>query len=171
VHAACRSCSCTGGSPTVSSISNVPDDVRDELAARAGRSGRSLQEYLRGALVDDGPDGERSARVIADGSAGSGLVAPHLLPVEVAHTLRRSVQLGRIGADAASLAHRDLVRLDITLIPYETVASRVWEFRSSVRPYDASHLPVAESLDLPLATLDARLISAPGPNCEFITPP
>jgi predicted nucleic acid-binding protein len=108
--------------------------------------------------------------VIADGGAGGGLVAPHLLPVEVAHTLRRSVQLGRIGADAASLAHRDLVRLDITLIPYEAVASRVWELRSSVRPYDAWYVAVAESFGLPLATLDARLISAPGPSCEFITP-
>jgi antitoxin FitA len=27
-------------------IRNVPDEVRDELAARAARSGRSLQEYL-----------------------------------------------------------------------------------------------------------------------------
>lgn len=27
-------------------IRNVPDQVRDELAARAARSGRSLQEYL-----------------------------------------------------------------------------------------------------------------------------
>jgi len=80
------------------------------------------------------------------------------------------VQLGRISADAASLAHRDLVRLDITLIPYEVVASRVWELRSSVRPYDAWYVAVAESFGLPLATLDARLMSAPGPNCEFLTP-
>jgi plasmid stability protein len=27
-------------------IRNVPDEVREELAARAARSGRSLQEYL-----------------------------------------------------------------------------------------------------------------------------
>lgn len=33
-------------------ICNLPDDVRDELAARAGRSGQSLQEYLRTALID-----------------------------------------------------------------------------------------------------------------------
>ncbi len=33
-------------------IRNVPNDVRDELAARAARSGRSLQEYLVGQLVD-----------------------------------------------------------------------------------------------------------------------
>ena len=33
-------------------IRDVPTDVRDELAARAARSGRSLQEYLRGMLID-----------------------------------------------------------------------------------------------------------------------
>lgn len=33
-------------------VREVPDDVRDELAARAARSGRSLQEYLRAMLVD-----------------------------------------------------------------------------------------------------------------------
>jgi plasmid stability protein len=33
-------------------IRDVPDDVRDELAARAARAGQSLQEYLRGMLVD-----------------------------------------------------------------------------------------------------------------------
>lgn len=32
-------------------IRDVPDDVRDELAARARRSGRSLQEYRRTELV------------------------------------------------------------------------------------------------------------------------
>lgn len=33
-------------------IRNVPDEVRDELAARAARSGRSLQEYLAAVLTD-----------------------------------------------------------------------------------------------------------------------
>ena len=33
-------------------VRDVPRDVRDELAARAARSGRSLQEYLRGQLID-----------------------------------------------------------------------------------------------------------------------
>ena len=32
-------------------IRDVPDDVRDELAARAAHSGQSLQEYLRAILV------------------------------------------------------------------------------------------------------------------------
>ena len=33
-------------------VRNVPDEVRDELAARAARAGKSLQEYVRGMLVD-----------------------------------------------------------------------------------------------------------------------
>jgi plasmid stability protein len=32
-------------------VRDVPDRVRDELAARAARSGQSLQEYVRSLLV------------------------------------------------------------------------------------------------------------------------
>jgi plasmid stability protein len=31
-------------------IRDVPEEVRDELAARAARQGKSMQEYLRGEL-------------------------------------------------------------------------------------------------------------------------
>ena len=33
-------------------IRDVPDRARDELASRAAASGRSLQEYLRGKLIE-----------------------------------------------------------------------------------------------------------------------
>ncbi len=33
-------------------IREVPEETRNELAARAARSGRSLQEYLRQTLID-----------------------------------------------------------------------------------------------------------------------
>lgn len=33
-------------------VRDVPDDVRDELAARAAHAGMSLQEYLRGLLLE-----------------------------------------------------------------------------------------------------------------------
>jgi antitoxin FitA len=36
---------------TTITIRHVPDDVRDELAARAARTGRSLQEFLLGELA------------------------------------------------------------------------------------------------------------------------
>ena len=36
---------------TTITIRHVPDDVRDELAARAARTGRSLQEFLLSELT------------------------------------------------------------------------------------------------------------------------
>jgi len=33
-------------------VRDVPEHVRDELAARAARAGMSLQEYLRAMLID-----------------------------------------------------------------------------------------------------------------------
>jgi plasmid stability protein len=38
------------GMPAIT-IRDVPSDVRDELAARAARAGRSLQEHLRAELI------------------------------------------------------------------------------------------------------------------------
>jgi len=38
--------------PVSITIRNVPDEVRDVLAARAARAGRSLQEQLRAELVE-----------------------------------------------------------------------------------------------------------------------
>ena len=38
--------------PVSITIRNVPDSTRDRVAARAARSGRSLQEYLRGLLIE-----------------------------------------------------------------------------------------------------------------------
>lgn len=34
-------------------IRNIPDETRDELAARAATAGQSLQEYLRAHLIDE----------------------------------------------------------------------------------------------------------------------
>lgn len=38
--------------PTSITVRDVPDETRNELAARAAQSGRSLQEYLRSALIE-----------------------------------------------------------------------------------------------------------------------
>lgn len=37
--------------PVSMTIRDVPDEVRDELAARAARAGQSLQEYVRAQLT------------------------------------------------------------------------------------------------------------------------
>ncbi|HWH32643.1 MAG TPA: hypothetical protein VNU01_08225 [Egibacteraceae bacterium] len=38
--------------PKAITIRDVPDEVRDELAARAARAGQSLQEFLRTELLE-----------------------------------------------------------------------------------------------------------------------
>jgi predicted nucleic acid-binding protein len=39
-----------------------------------------------------------------------------------------------------------------------------------VSPYDAWYVAVAETLDVPLLTLDRRMAVASGPRCEFRLP-
>ena len=64
-------------------IRDVPDETRDELAARAALSGRSLQEYLRARLVELArqPDAEALVQRIhaRKAATGSSLSADHIL--------------------------------------------------------------------------------------------
>lgn len=119
------------------------------------------------ALVDGGSDGEWAESMLAR----EDLVAPHLMPVEVANTLRRAVHAADLSVDIAALAHRDLVRLRVDLFSYEPHAERVWKLRDNLTAYDAWYVALAEALDLPLVTLDRRVASAPGTRCEFRMPP
>ena len=118
------------------------------------------------ALTASDSDGAWSEEVLS----GSSLHGPHLLPVEVASVLRRLASAGTLQADVATAAHRDIGRLGVTLFPYDPRADRVWELRNSVSVYDAWYVALAEVLDVPLATLDRRLVQAEGPRCEFLTP-
>src|SRR5262249_15594022 len=52
VLAACCEWQHNDAMPTAITIRDVPDETRDELAARAASSGRSLQEYLRSQLIE-----------------------------------------------------------------------------------------------------------------------
>lgn len=119
------------------------------------------------ALIDAGPMGVWAESILVSGP----LVAPHLMPVEVANILRRATLAGDISADIASLAHGDVVSLRVELLPYIPFASRIWELRSNVTPYDAWYVAIAETLGASLATLDSRLARATGNRCQFTTPP
>lgn len=59
-------------------IRDVPDATRDELAARAARSGRSLQEYLKMHLIEVAgrPDAESLAKRIAERKTLTGTRLP-----------------------------------------------------------------------------------------------
>jgi predicted nucleic acid-binding protein len=119
------------------------------------------------ALVDGGSTGTWAAGVLASGP----LSAPHLMPVEVANILRRASAADEISTDVAALAHADLLDLRVELFPYAPFAARAWELRGTVTCYDAWYVALAEFLDSPVATLDAKLTRATGPGCRFETPP
>jgi predicted nucleic acid-binding protein len=122
--------------------------------------------FVVAALVDSGPVGSWADQLLA----GDDLAAPHLMLVEAANVLRRAAVAGEISADAATLAHADLLSLRIELFAYEPFAARVWELRENVTAYDGWNVALAESLDAKLATLDVGLTKAAGLRCAFAIP-
>jgi predicted nucleic acid-binding protein len=122
---------------------------------------------LVAATADSGAEGVWAEDVVRSGS----LIAPHLALAEATNILRRLELAGKLGRVEASAAARDLLLLDLELVPFSPFAARAWELRTNVTSYDAWYVAVAEELDLPLATLDRRLAAASGPRCRFLLPP
>jgi predicted nucleic acid-binding protein len=117
-----------------------------------------------------GPPGAKAEWAVRT-MAGTRTVAPQLLPFEVAAALRNMQLNGVIDAGTASSAHHDLQSLPIELWPHRPLAGRAWDLRESLTYYDACYIALAERLEAALLTLDRRLARAPGPRCEFLTPP
>lgn len=90
------------------------------------------------------------------------LHAPHLLAVEVAQVVRRYVARGDVGPERGAQAMADLADLDIAHHPHEPLLPTMWRLRQNLTAYDAAYVALAEVLDVPLLTLDARLAAAPG---------
>lgn len=119
------------------------------------------------ALVDSGPIGSWAVTLMAT----EPLVAPQHMPAEVANVLRRASLSGELSSDFASIAHGQLLDMTVELVSYEMLANRIWELRTNLTTYDAWYVALAEEKGLSLATLDHRLVRAPGPRCTFLTPP
>ena len=122
---------------------------------------------LVAATTDVGPEGAWAEEVVRAG----GLVAPHLALVEATNILRRLELAGRLNRLEAGAAARELLLLELALLPFSPFAERVWQLRTNVTSYDAWYVAVAEETDLPLATLDRHLAAASGPRCRFLLPP
>ena len=118
-------------------------------------------------LIDDGPQGVWVRDQLASGQA---VLAPHLMPAEVTSALRRLATSGLLAEHDAEVARRELLSLGAELYPFEPLADRIWQLRDNLTTYDAWYVALAEAHDVPLATLDRRLVDAPGPRCEFRTP-
>jgi predicted nucleic acid-binding protein len=118
------------------------------------------------ALVETGPDGQWAEETLARGS----LHAPHLVAAEVTHVLHCLERNHLIASRDANAARNELLLLNIDLLPFAPFADRIWELRYGISSYDAWYVAVAEALEMPLATLDARLAKSPLPLCLCMTP-
>jgi predicted nucleic acid-binding protein len=121
--------------------------------------------FIVAALVDSHEPGEWALRVLRSDQP----VAPHLMPAEVSNILRRAVLRGDVAPADADMAHGELLAMRIVLYPFGPFGDRVWQLRHTVTPYDAWYVALAEALEAPLASLDGKLASAPGPLCQFVT--
>lgn len=106
------------------------------------------------------PMGEAVGARLAD--PDQAVHAPHLLSVEVAQVVRRYVQRGELRPERGAQALVDLADLDIEHHPHEPLLPAMWRLRSNLTAYDAAYVALAEALDAPLLTLDARLAGSPG---------
>jgi predicted nucleic acid-binding protein len=112
-------------------------------------------------LIDPGSAGS----AIAARLGSSALMAPTLLPFEVANVLRRRRSAGLLSPTEATLAHDDLLTLSIEMWPWETLAGRAWQLGDNLSSYDAAYVALAEMTGATLLTRDKRIAGAPGATC------
>ena len=96
---------------------------------------------------------------------------PHLIDAEVANAVRGHVR-------RCELDHRsgwDMLRtfrlLAITRHGTFSMLDRVWQLRHNLTAYDAAYVALAEALQCPLVTADARISRAPGLRCAVTVLP
>ena len=117
----------------------------------------ALMEFLVGA----NPDRELVQRLLTSTSA-----APQLLTAESLHVLRKLVLRGLLTVEQAKEALDNLLDVPIALIDHPPLARRAWELRHMASAYDALYLALAEQLEVPLVTCDARLAGASGHQAD-----
>jgi predicted nucleic acid-binding protein len=110
------------------------------------------------AIAGQAPAPRLVERLAQDGD----LHAPHLIDTEVLHALRRMTLGGELSEERAADARTDFGELAVIRYAHEPFSDRVWELRHNFTAYDATFVALAETLDAPLITCDARLASAPG---------
>jgi predicted nucleic acid-binding protein len=94
------------------------------------------------------------------------LHVPHLFEVEVMNVLRRYALSRGLSESRSAELLEDLTTLRITRYPHTSLIERIWELRHNLTAYDATYIALAETLEAPLVTTDARLARASGIRAE-----
>ncbi|MBT2484308.1 MULTISPECIES: type II toxin-antitoxin system VapC family toxin [unclassified Microbacterium] len=102
--------------------------------------------------------------------AAETLIAPEILPIEVASALRGLNRGGVLSDERLASAASDLSRLRIELYASLPLISRVLDLRHNLSAYDAAYVALAEVSRSPLLTLDRRLAGAAAAHCTAEVP-
>ncbi|HEY1836243.1 MAG: type II toxin-antitoxin system VapC family toxin [Rhizomicrobium sp.] len=110
--------------------------------------------------------GRVALRLIA--TERQGVHAPHLLDIEVMYALRRLVLKQELSRQEAETAVEFLPQLQIMRHAHVLLLPRIWALREAITAYDAAYVALAEILDLPLWTCDAKLSRSHGHRAKIV---
>lgn len=109
-----------------------------------------------GALLFGEPDGAAIAELLR----GASLIAPALLPFEVANVCVKKMRRHTDQRDALLAAFGMLVRMEVGVIEVDQGEAILLAERSGLTAYDASYLWLARRMGAELVTLDRQLVAA-----------
>ena len=104
--------------------------------------------------------GESEGAAIAERLQGAGLIAPALLPFEIANTCVKKIRRQPDRRDALLAAFRTLERMEVGIVEVDHGEVLNLAERSGLTAYDASYLWLARRMRSELVTLDRRLAAA-----------
>jgi len=104
--------------------------------------------------------GEPEAERVADRIGGDALIAPSLLPFEVANACLMKIRRRPTGRDAFLAGYGLFEAMELRLLAVDQPEVLALAERTALTVYDASYLWLAQSLDADLVTLDRSLSAA-----------
>ena len=114
------------------------------------------------------PEDERGDRVLRELAEFDEWWVPDAFDLEVLYALRGRMLRGSMPVRDLLVQAEALSRVPVERMSTRFLGLRIAALSSSVSSYDAAFVAVAELIDAPLITTDARLARAPGPRCEFL---
>ena len=112
---------------------------------------------------DDGEAGRHARSILAEQVDAS---IPDLADVETMSALRRRWLAGVLDSVRFESAIEYLTELPVMRYPALPLLPRIFALKENLTPYDATYVALAEALNCPLVTADARLSRSPGIRCE-----
>ncbi|GGP67091.1 type II toxin-antitoxin system VapC family toxin [Saccharothrix coeruleofusca] len=93
--------------------------------------------------------------------------APELIDAEAMSVLRRMERNLHLTPDDATFAMSRITASPVNRVPLRTLLRRAWELRHAVHTYDSLYLALAEELNVPLITCDAKLAGSNGHQVDI----